>query len=87
MGFEGGVRTDFDRTESDHGTVDFVDNAIDFLGIVRVGDDLVTSDDVLFSARISAKIPHIWRPLFHIRPSFEARRGSPWRGGVAEAAE
>ena len=51
----GGARTDFDGTESDHGTVDFVDDAIDLLKVVGVGDDLVAGDNVLFSARASAK--------------------------------
>jgi hypothetical protein len=41
------VLTDFDRTKGNHGTIDFVDNIVDFLQIVGVGDDLVTSDKVL----------------------------------------
>ena len=54
-----GIRTDFDGTESDHGTVNFIDNTIDFLKIVGVRDDLVTSDDVLLSTRMLAGDPHI----------------------------
>ena len=46
-----GVRTDFDGAKSDHGTVDFVNNAIDFLEVVGIGNDLVTSDDILFSEK------------------------------------
>jgi hypothetical protein len=42
-----GVHTDFDGAEGDHGTVDLVDNAIDLLQIVGVGDDLVAGKDVL----------------------------------------
>ena len=42
------VHTDFDGTEGDHGTVDFVDGTIDLLQIVRVGDDLVTGDNILY---------------------------------------
>jgi hypothetical protein len=42
-----GIRTDFDGAERDHLTVDFVDNAIDFLEIIGVGDDLVTGDNIL----------------------------------------
>ena len=42
-----GIRTDFDGAKCDHCTVDLVDNAIHFLEIVGVRDDLVTSDDVL----------------------------------------
>ena len=41
------VLTDFDRTKGNHGTIDFVDNIVDFLQIVGVGDDLVTSNKVL----------------------------------------
>jgi len=41
------LRTDLDGSKGDHGTVDFVDGSIDFLKVVRVGDDLVTSDNVL----------------------------------------
>jgi hypothetical protein len=51
------IRTDFDGTESDHGAVNFIDNAIDFLDIVGVGDDLVTGDDVLLSTRMLAGDP------------------------------
>lgn len=49
-----GIRTDFDCTESDHGTVDLVDNAVDFLKVVGVGDDLVTGDNILLRARMLA---------------------------------
>ena len=41
------IRTDLDSTKSNHGTVDFVDGSIDFLEVVGVGDDLVTSDNIL----------------------------------------
>jgi hypothetical protein len=42
-----GIRTNIDSTESDHLAIDFVDNIVDFLEIVGVRDDLVTSDNVL----------------------------------------
>lgn len=42
------VRTDLDGALSDHGAVGLVDDAIDLLEIVRVGDDLVAGDEVLF---------------------------------------
>ena len=41
------LRTDGNGSKSNHGTVDFVDGSIDFLEVVGVGDDLVTSDNVL----------------------------------------
>jgi len=34
-------------TNADLLAVDFVDGTVDFLDVVRVGDDLVTGDDVL----------------------------------------
>lgn len=42
------VRTDVDGALSDHGAVGLVDDAINLLEIVRVGDDLVVGDEVLF---------------------------------------
>jgi hypothetical protein len=42
------VLTDFDRAEGNHGTIDFVDNIVDFLEVVGVGNDLVTSENVLW---------------------------------------
>lgn len=42
------VRTDGDGALSDHSAVGLVDDAIDLLEIVRVGDDLVVGDEVLF---------------------------------------
>jgi hypothetical protein len=41
------VLTDFDGTKRDHGTIDFIDDIIDFLQIVGVRDDLVTGDNIL----------------------------------------
>lgn len=49
-----GVHTDFDSTKGNHGTIDFVDNTIDFLQIVRVGDDLITSENILDRSAMSA---------------------------------
>lgn len=46
----GGVifeRTDVDSANSDHAAVDLIDNTIDLLQVVRVGDDLITSDNIL----------------------------------------
>lgn len=45
--------TDFDGTESDHSAVNLINDPIDLLEIVRVGDDLVASKDVLNSERMS----------------------------------
>ena len=42
-----GIRTDFDGAEGDHGTVNLVDNTIDFLEIIGVGDDLIIGENVL----------------------------------------
>lgn len=42
------VRTDGDGALSDHGAVGLVDDVINLLEIVRVGDDLVVGDEVLF---------------------------------------
>ena len=39
--------TDFDRAESNHGTIDLIHGSIDLFEIIRVGNDLVTSDDIL----------------------------------------
>lgn len=41
------VLTDIDGALSDHSTISLIDNAIDFLQIVRVRDDLVVSEKVL----------------------------------------
>jgi hypothetical protein len=41
------VLTDFDGTKRDHGTIDFIDDIIDFLQIVRVRDDLITGENIL----------------------------------------
>jgi len=48
--------TNFDGTESDHSAVNLVDDPIDLFEIVRVGDDLVASKDVLNSDRMSVII-------------------------------
>lgn len=42
------LRTDSDGALSDHGAVGLVDDAADLLEVVRVGDDLVVGDEVLF---------------------------------------
>lgn len=39
--------TDFDGAKGNHGTINFVDDTIDFLQVVGVGNDLVTGDDIL----------------------------------------
>jgi hypothetical protein len=53
-----GIRTDFDGAESDHLAVDLVDNAINFLEIVGVGDDLVAGDKILSGkARLANRSP------------------------------
>ena len=53
------VLTDFDGTEGDHGTVDFIDNAINLFQIVGVRDDLVTGNHILHqSARSVLNSPH-----------------------------
>ena len=41
------VRTDIDGLLGDHGTVCFVDDAVDLLQVVGVGDDLVIGEDIL----------------------------------------
>ena len=41
------VLTDFDGTKRDHGTIDFIDDIIDFLQIVGVRDDLITGENIL----------------------------------------
>lgn len=40
-------RTNADSTLLDHGTVGLVDDAIDLLEIVGVGEELVTGEDIL----------------------------------------
>ena len=56
-----GVSTDIERftADVDHGAVDFVDDIVDVLEVVRVGDDLVAGDEVLErkSAKFVAKKP------------------------------
>jgi len=72
------VRTDVDGLLRDHGAVGLVDDAIDLLEVVRVGDDLVTGEDILFARRWSA----IFTPVM-ARGHTGLRRGgatSPWRG-------
>lgn len=39
--------TDVDSALSDHGAVGLVNDAIDLLEVVGVGDDLVTGEDIL----------------------------------------
>ena len=46
----GGVRTDADGAEGDHGAVDLIGDAVDLLDVIRVRDDLVIGDDVLGAA-------------------------------------
>jgi hypothetical protein len=45
---DGGIRTDFDGAQGNHGTVDLVNGAIDLLQIVGVRDNLITSEDILY---------------------------------------
>jgi hypothetical protein len=45
---QGAARTDRDGALDDHGAIGLVDDAIDLLQVVRVPDDLVSGDDVLF---------------------------------------
>lgn len=42
------VRTDVDGALGNHGAVGLVDDAIDLLEVIRVRDDLVVGDEVLF---------------------------------------
>jgi hypothetical protein len=44
----GSVRTDGDGTLGNHGAVGLVDDAIDLLEVIRVRDDLVVGDEVLY---------------------------------------
>lgn len=44
----GSVRTDGDGALGNHGAVGLVDDAIDLLEVIRVRDDLVVGDEVLF---------------------------------------
>ncbi len=72
------VRTDVDGLLRDHGAVGLVDDAIDLLEVVRVGDDLVTGENILFARRWSAIFPPVMA-----RGHTGLRRGgatSPWRG-------
>ena len=48
MSRNGGIRTDFDGAQGNHGTVDLVNGAIDLLQIVGVRDNLITSEDILY---------------------------------------
>lgn len=43
--------TDTDSLLSDHGAVGLVDDAIDQLKVVRIGDNLVIGDEILFMMR------------------------------------
>jgi hypothetical protein len=53
------VHTDLDGTERNHGTIDFVDDAIDFLKIVGVRDNLVTGDDILYQkSNVNVQFSH-----------------------------
>ena len=72
------VHTDFDGTEGNHGTVDFVDGTIDLLQIVRVGDDLVTGDNILYRRAVLALciVPFVVSGEDCSRHS--ARRGRSW---------
>jgi hypothetical protein len=40
-------RTNVDTALLDHGTIGLVDDAIDLLEIVGVGDELIVSEDIL----------------------------------------
>ena len=48
------VHTDVLATNSDTGAVGLVDDTVNLLEVVRVGDDLVAGDDILLS-RVSTK--------------------------------
>jgi len=50
-GGQGGSRTDLNGTLNDHLAVDLVDDAIDLLQVVRIRDDLVVGDGILFEKR------------------------------------
>lgn len=39
--------TDFHSTHSNHGAIDFVNNAIDLLHLVTIGQELVARNDIL----------------------------------------
>ena len=46
----GGVifeRTNLDSANSDHAAVDLIDDTVNLLQVVRVGDDLISSDNIL----------------------------------------
>lgn len=57
--------TDVDGADGDHGTVGLVEEAMRLLQVVRVGDDLVADEDVLFDGgvqpRFSFKRPLLMR--------------------------
>ena len=56
---DGRIRTDFDGAEGDHGTIDFINGAVNLLQIVRVRDNLITSDNILYRFAMSAiDFPH-----------------------------
>lgn len=42
--------TDFDATLGDHGTVGLVNDVVDKLEVIRVRDNLVSGEDILFNA-------------------------------------
>lgn len=52
--------TDMDGALGDHGTVGFVDDSVDLLEVIRVGDDLVAGEDVLFGRGGSVSRPGGW---------------------------
>ena len=49
-----GQLTDGDSTLGDHGTVNLVDNVIDLNWIERVGYDLVSRNNILFSRQLAS---------------------------------
>jgi hypothetical protein len=48
--------TDFDGAKSDHSTITFIDSPVDLLQIIRIGDNLITCDNILYIDAVSTRV-------------------------------
>lgn len=74
-----------DSTLGDHGAVGLVNDAIDLLEVIGVGDDLVTSEDILKREKLASL-----SAVYAMRSGLERREREKKlcsEGGVHEAGE
>lgn len=76
--------TDVDGALSDHGAVGLVNDAIDLLEVVGVGDDLVTGEDILESQQLASF--RWYKPVAAREKIMQSRRGLGSGGGAGDNA-